>query len=86
VTNSEISNPRAVLILGCHRYGLMLAGHGRSFLLIRNYGNTLVAPLASSAQSFPRATTQRPECSVAVLLALAAVIILVRCSPKSSLT
>lgn len=64
-------------------YGLMLAGTIGAFLLIRRYGNTLVAPQAYNPQAIPHATDQQADVLVHVLLALAVVIIVGRVLAKA---
>lgn len=56
-------------------YGLMVVGTVVGFLLIRNYGNTLVAPVDSSHQPSSSVVNQHPNVLLYVLVALAAVIV-----------
>lgn len=55
-------------------YGLMILGAAVALFLIRNYGETLVAPPAA-ANSFVEATAKRPDVLLHVLIALTAVIV-----------
>lgn len=56
-------------------YGVMVLSTVAAFLLIRRYGETLVAPAAPPPASFVHATVQHPDALVHVLVALAAVIV-----------
>jgi K+:H+ antiporter len=56
-------------------YGLMVLGTVAAFLLIRNYGETLVAPPVPGSQSFAEGATKPYDVLLHVLVALAAVII-----------
>ncbi len=56
-------------------YGLMVAGAIVAFLFIRGRGETLVAPVASSAEAAATAASDRPGVFLHVLLALTAVIV-----------
>jgi K+:H+ antiporter len=56
-------------------YGLMILGTVAVFLLIRSYGETLVAPSAPADQSQADAITKPSDALLHVLVALAAVII-----------
>jgi Kef-type K+ transport system membrane component KefB len=56
-------------------YGLMVLGTIGAFLLIRSYGETLVAPPAAIGETLTEATAKTPDALLRVLVALAAVII-----------
>src|SRR5438552_10351323 len=56
-------------------YSLMVLSTLTAFLLIRSYGEALIAPSAVNTASLIKATAQQPDALVHVLLALAAVIV-----------
>ncbi len=56
-------------------YGLMVLGTVVAFLLIRGYGETLVAPAATKAESVAGAAASKSEALLHVLVALTAVIV-----------
>lgn len=65
---------RQVLCWTAAGYGLMVLAAIGAFLLIRRYGETLVAPPAVTLSSFAQASTPQADVLLHVLLALAAVI------------
>src|SRR5688572_13654331 len=66
--------PRAKLwtVIG---YGLMVLGTAAVFLLIRHYGETLVAPPASGGPSFAGTATRQSDVLLHLMVALAAIIL-----------
>jgi Kef-type K+ transport system membrane component KefB len=57
-------------------YGLMVLGTLGAFLLIRHYGETLIAPPAVIGETLAEATAKTPNALLRVLVALTAVIII----------
>ena len=71
---SDRFQPRAKLwtVIG---YGLMVLGTAAVFLLIRHYGETLVAPPASGGPSFAGTATRQSDVLLHLMVALAAIIL-----------
>jgi K+:H+ antiporter len=67
--------PKQVLFWTAIGYALMVLGTIAAFLLIRSYGETLVAPSAVPGEVFAEVAAQKAEVLRHVLVALAAVII-----------